>query len=367
MSYFSSKDVITQQKKKFPWFFMLLFIFFIALSGGIYWLYNSKYYKQYSCYIDESYAIQKVGGTDKASFVIPQGSDIVIISNILKNNNVIENEDFFQCYMKKHSLIPQIQAGYFEIQLPISTSELGTQLKQALKETLTITIQEGLRYDEIGNKIESILNPNKEEGKFLAAKFITLAQSKESTDIFKETKGKKNLEGFLFPDTYFVERNVTEKEIIELLTKTFTEKIKSPLSEDFTKTKLTYYEVIILASIIEKESGKSYEEKQMIADLLLRRMKSNWSLDVDATFLYEKKNWKYVITIQDKQTKTPYNTYLNKGLPPTPICNPGFDSIKAVLNPKSNKYWYYLHDNNGQIHFSVTYQEHLNNISKYLR
>ncbi len=108
------------------------------------------------------------------------------------------------------------------------------------------------------------------------------------------------------------------------------------------------------------------DEKRIIAGILVKRLRAGWFLGVDATYLYAKKDWHATITAADIATDSPYNTRIHKGLPPTPICNPGLLSIQAVLTPKESSYWYYLHDNQGIIHYGKTAAEHQQNINVYL-
>src|SRR5581483_2493272 len=119
------------------------------------------------------------------------------------------------------------------------------------------------------------------------------------------------------------------------------------------------------ASIIERET-KSEEERPIVAGILLKRINAGWPLQADATIQYALGNWDPV-NADDLKIQSPYNTYLNTGLPPTPICNPGLSSINAAKNPTQSNYWYYLHDKDGQIHYATTIDEQNANIAKYLQ
>jgi UPF0755 protein len=126
------------------------------------------------------------------------------------------------------------------------------------------------------------------------------------------------------------------------------------------------YEDIILASMVERE-GYNSTDRAIIADILQRRYEEGWLLQVDATLLYPKKDWSHTITDIDKEDDNPYNTYKYPGLPPTPICNPGLQSINAVRNPQPNSYYYYIHEDDGTAHYSTTLSEHNANVNQYLR
>ena len=131
-----------------------------------------------------------------------------------------------------------------------------------------------------------------------------------------------------------------------------------------------------MASLVEREA-KHDDDRPVIAGIMLKRLKADWPLQIDATLQYALANlrciaksscdWWIVPTAADKKINSAYNTYLNNGLPPAPICNPGLSSIKAVVNPQTNNYWFYISDSKGQMHYAKTIEEHNENIAKYLR
>jgi UPF0755 protein len=130
---------------------------------------------------------------------------------------------------------------------------------------------------------------------------------------------------------------------------------------------------MVLASLVERE-GRTAKDRPVIAGILLRRLKADWPLQVDATLQYalgyqasDKTWWKKELTDDDKKINSPYNTYMNTGLPPQPICNPGMESIQAAIYPTSSEYWYYIHDPTGAVHYARTIAEHEANVAKYLR
>lgn len=370
MSFYSGK-IIKESARRKPKFLLIGLVILLALVGGGYVALDSSgildQAKLYRCYWDASIgstAYSKTTGIK--AITIEPGLEPLTIGQLLQQNDVIANANDFLCYVRKIDSGNKIQAGYYEIQLPVSIEQLVPMLQAAQIQTVRVTLPEGLRMDEIATKLDKALNTNNTRSRFSAEEFLILAADRQVVDEFAYTKGKVSLEGFLFPDTYELAKNATTREVLELLLTTFTNKVtaSAPIA---TASNLTPYQVVVLASIIEKEAGKSYEEKQTIAGILLKRMKSGWFLQVDAVFLYEKKDWKAPITIQDISLDSPYNTYKRMGLPPTPIDNPGLDSIKAVLNPKSSNYWFYLHGTDGIVRYAATNDEHLRNKSLYLR
>lgn len=174
----------------------------------------------------------------------------------------------------------------------------------------------------------------------------------------------KNDEGYLFPDTYVFFKTASSSNIVSDMRANFSSKTSLLKEESDLKSK-SWQEVVNIASLLELE-GKTKEDKSMIADIIYRRMKTNMPLQLDAPFLYYMNKASLQLTKEDLFSDSPYNTYRNKGLPPTPICNPGLISIEAAINPTPNEYLYYLSDKNGIIHYAKTFEDHKKNKKEYL-
>lgn len=248
---------------------------------------------------------------------------------------------------------PAFREGTYKIPLNITTKALVDLLENPELTDIWITIPEGLRKDEIAKLIA-----NEYEGLdgavFSEKEFLKLTRDTEYIYNLGLT-GIKDLEGYLYPDKYLVPVQATTDYIIQTLVKTFKQKAGD-----------VSYKQLIIASMLERE-GLSNSDRPQIADVIGKRLKEGWLLQIDATLLYYYKDWKHEITVQDKEKDQPYNTYFKVGLPPTPICNPGLSSILAAKNPKSNPYYYYIHAQNGNVYFAKTLAEHEANIAKYLR
>ena len=174
----------------------------------------------------------------------------------------------------------------------------------------------------------------------------------------------KNLEGYLFPDTYYLSPGTNPKQVIEIQLKRFEEVYPgSLLEESFTEMS----QKVILASIVEREA-QLINEKPIVASVFLNRLKSNMKLESCATVIYAWNQEKGVqlssLSFEDLTIPSPYNTYLHKGLPPTPICNPSLDSLEAVVNPPQTDYYFFVLGENGSHNFSKTFDEHLKNKQK---
>lgn len=199
----------------------------------------------------------------------------------------------------------------------------------------------------------------------IAEKFTKLFQ-------WDETKKKDFLgsakEGYMFPDTYLLPVDYTGKEFAQRLISNFNEKFDAKLQQDLLAQNIRNDTAIKIASLIEKES--STDDKALISGIIWNRLNKGMRLQIDTTVQYalgSPGNWWPRVTTTDYKIDSPYNTYTDKGLPSDPIANPSLASIKAAVYPEETDCFYYLHDHNKQIHCTVTYEEHLENIEKYLR
>ena len=189
-----------------------------------------------------------------------------------------------------------------------------------------------------------------------------------STDFsFLSDKPKNlSLEGYLFPDTYEVKKGAGSEDIIKKILNNFDKKLNSDLRTEIKNQGKSIFEIITIASLIEKEV-RTFEDKKLVSGVLWKRLESNMPLQVDATIAYitEKKTTKVLKT--DTQIDSLYNAYKYSGLPLGPICNPGIESIKAAIYPENSEYWYYLSTPEGETIFSRTLEEHNIAKAKYLK
>jgi UPF0755 protein len=208
------------------------------------------------------------------------------------------------------------------------------------------------------------------EGETVAAVARRASQVLPEFDAAVFLEQASEYEGTLYPETYFVPVTYTALELIALMRATYVETTES-LQEQIAASELTEQEILILASILEREAN-SPESMKMVSGILQNRLEIGMALQADATI-------EYVIetplgelppgqlATELRELDSPYNTYLYTGLPPTPIGNPGLDAITAVLNPTDTKYFYYVTGNDGKFYYAQTYNQHLQNIDRYLR
>ena len=289
-----------------------------------------------------------VDPADKTSrtFAIEQGQALNTIINDLQKEDLIRNRIVFYILVKKLGIEHSIQAGEYQLNKSMNAAEVARNLTHGTYDKW-VTVVEGLRKEEI------------------AQLFV------QSHGVVASAFIKDATEGMLFPDTYLIPTGSSATEIVSIMYKNFQYKA-APVLEQIGKKKLTQTEILTLASLIEREA-KYYNDRRIVAGILLNSLDTQMPLQVDATVQYalgfdETANtwWKKDLSVTDLRIDSPYNTYTNQGLPPRPICNPGLSSINAVIAPKESDYWYYLHDPSGGVHYGKTIEEHNTNISKYL-
>jgi UPF0755 protein len=220
--------------------------------------------------------------------------------------------------------------------------------------THPVTIPEGFTKEQIAELLA---------GKDLANKHEFLSLTDDPEVLKKYGVKGTGLEGYLYPDTYQFGRGLSAKSIIDVMIKRFRE-VTGPLKVRVSETGMTIKEVIILASIVEKETGRP-EERSLIASVFLNRLKRRMRLESDPTVIYGIKNFNGNLTRKDLSKPTPYNTYVIRGLPPGPIANPGLEAIKAVLYPVQADYLYFVSKNDGSHYFSKTLSEHNKAVKRY--
>ncbi len=180
-----------------------------------------------------------------------------------------------------------------------------------------------------------------------------------------DNKEIEDLQGYLLPETYNMYKGLNEEEVINFLLTQFEKYYESTILSTIANSELTFKEMMTLASIVEKEAVRK-EERSTIAGVFLNRLKVDMMLQSCATVNYARGEWKERLTNEDIAIDSPYNTYINVGLPPTPINSPGKASIDACLNPENTEYLYFLAKGDGSHYFSKTYDEHLAAKEKYL-
>lgn len=295
------------------------------------------------------------------TFVIEKGQKLKEIGKALEENGLVKDKNIFILYTFLKNLRRNFLPGKYELKKNLSLKEVINILTSPSSQEKKITIIEGWDNNKIAEYLEGFFLFKKED--FLE-KTRNVSFFEEKFDFLKDER-IKSLEGFLFPDTYRLKADSDPEEIIFKMLTNFNKKLDENLRKEIKKRNKTLYEVIILASIIEKEVNR-YEDKELVSDIFWRRLKYGIPLQADSTINYITRKNVRQATLGDIKIDSPYNTYKYKGLPPGPICNPGLDSIKAAIFPKENPYWYFLNLEDGTTLYSKTFNEHKAKKIKYL-
>ena len=335
----------------------------IALIGSI------------SSYFYISNALKPVDPDNKKAVKIelPIGSNIDTISQTLEDKGVIRNAKIFKYYTKFKNA-SGFQAGTYQIPPSMSIDDIIKSLKTGKvyrKADLQITIPEGLTLDQIGNIIAKNTDYTSKEFMKLVTneKFIKEMKAKYPETVTKDINRKDiryKLEGYLYPSTYdFFTKKPTLEEIVEKMIAQ-TDAIVRSYEPQLKELGMTPHEFLTFASLLEREAT-AQTDRETIASVFNNRIEQGMPLQTDPTVLYALGEHKDRVLYKDLEVKNPYNTYLNKGLPPGPIANAGRASLDATVDPAKTKYLYFVADKDGNNHFAETYSEHQNNVAKYIK
>lgn len=321
-------------------------------------------------------------------FVVEPGTPAQVIGEMLLRDGLIRDELLFEAYVRVNGLATRLEAGTFVLSPAMTMVEIIEELQNALAQGIVVTVREGWRFEQTADFLAAanVFSDTVEGVSPQAEIYRQLAQAGDVPDTLDAAKypflsgrpDNSSLEGYLFPDSYELDaQNPSAVRLLELQLDSFAAKVL-PLYESARaagSTVLTLHEVLTLASIVEREAVIP-AERPTIAGVYLNRITNGIKLDADPTVQYAMgyqaesgQWWKTPVTLEEYSgVFSPYNTYLNAGLPPGPIAAPGLSSIKAVLAPESHDYLYFVAvpDGTGAHVFARTYDEHLVNVNRYL-
>ena len=308
------------------------------------------------------YMISPVGGdSEKVYFEIKQGEGASSIARKLELQGLIRNSKIFLVFAKYLKYDRKLLSGYYEVDRKMSMIDIMKHLNSGKQAMVRLTIAEGKNIYEIANYLDSQGFTTKEE-------FLKVCHDKEI--LKKYNIPSDSVEGYIFPSTYYIVKgNPTDVLVTHMIDSLF--KQFPDLEERAKKIGRNVHEVLTMASIVEKEMGP-LDDPKLISSVYYNRLNIDKRLEADPTTIYamtlvkgdyiEKPNLKYA----DLRMEHPYNTYKNTGLPPGPICAPSAKAIEAALNPADTDYIFFVADGTGKHAFSVTYEEHVENINRYI-
>lgn len=281
---------------------------------------------------------------------IPKGASVNLIARLLYSNGIIRRELDFKIVSRLLGLQEKLQAGSYKFRPYPFLYEVLFKIKKGEivgDEPLKVTFPEGASIYKMGSFLEK-------EGVGCFEDFRGLTNN----DLAKEFKlPTRSLEGYLFPDTYIFNKNISAEALAHLMHKRFNEVVIPYWEQNKKSTKYDLHQILTLASIIEKEAALP-SERPIISSVFHNRLDINMALDACPTIKYALERPSKIVYFNQLKVRSPYNTYLNRGLPPGPICNPGFSSIKAAIYPANTNYLYFIAKKDGSHIFSATWADH---------
>jgi UPF0755 protein len=311
---------------------------------------------------------------DQKSFEIKAGSAVNTVSQQLLDQGLIKNKFYFELYVWLNNLQHNFVSGKFTLSPGMGVKEIVAVVTKTGSTDKAVTLKEGWSNKQIAEFLDQQGLVKKDDFlNYVTSGYFNL---KGEFDFLKDIPSSASLEGYLFPDTYNFFNNSSNEQIVKKILSTgFDKRVTEKIRADILNQGKNLYDVVTLASIIEKEvrwydngnfKEKNSEDMKMVADIFLKRLKDGIPLQSDATINYLTNKGSDQPSLEDLKINSSYNTYLNKGLPPGPIANPSLYAIEAVVYPTSNPYYYFLTAKDGQVIYSKTYEEHLQNKHKYL-
>ena len=331
-----------------------LCIFLILVAGvGILW-YRS--------------ALQPVdsGSTAERPVKILEGMSAGEIADLLEEEGIIRSSLAFNLFVRFRGVRKNLQAGHFVLSPAMGTADIVEILRTGKAREIAVTVPEGFSLSDINALLakKSLMEPGAaidcaRRCDFSSFEFLPLSKG-------LAPRGGR-LEGYLFPDTYYVEpADFVPKFFLERMLGEFRRRVVGGLADDLRRSDRSLHEIVTMASLIEEEA-KTDDERPVIAGILWKRFDASTGLGVDAAVRYILEKPTGTLTADDLATHSSYNLRRFRGLPPGPIANPGVASIRAALRPQQSEYWYYLHGEDGKVHYAATNDEHNTNKAKYLR
>ena len=279
---------------------------------------------------------------------IPPGTSLTGIATRLSEEGVLTRPGYFRLLARLQGKAGQIQAGEYRFSDPAEPGKVLERLVRGDVRRYPFTVPEGFTTEEIASKLEK-------EGLGRAASFLALAHDPGTAAALGVEAA--SLEGYLFPETYVLSRDVKERALLTMMVGEFERRVDDSLRRAAQRRDLDLHQLVTLASIIQKEAGNE-EEMPLISAVFHNRLRRGMRLQADPTVIYGIKDFAGNLTRRHLREKTPYNTYRISGLPPGPIANPGMAALQAAAHPADSDALYFVSRGDGTHVFSNTLQEH---------
>ncbi len=339
---------------------MIIKIFKIAILltvlGSIFWIIS--YTKAVNRPLDKEGEMKK--------FVVSGGDSVKNIGANLEAEGLISSKTFFEIYIWRQDMEKNMQAGVYELSPAMSIKEIANDLSsgKVVSNEREIKVIEGWNNRDIARYFE-------EQGLFPKEEFVKEVKNKSKYaarfEFLKGIPDPYDMEGYLFPDTYKIFIDASVNNVINKMLSNFDRKITEEMRLDIEEQGKDLYEIVAMASLIEKEV-RSQDDMKMVSGIFNNRIKNGQPLQSCATLAYILGENKPIYSLEDTKIDSPYNTYKHRGLPPGPITNPGLRAIEAAIYPADTDYNYFLTaSESGETIFSKTLEEHNINKAKYLK
>jgi UPF0755 protein len=293
------------------------------------------------------------------SFVVEKGETAAPVARHLADAGVVARPVVFLLALYEAGAEESLQAGTYRVSPAMKPADLAALFQHAYGDQLVLRVGEGWRLSEIGAEVEKRF-PNIKSADFLKA----AVAGNFSYDFLNDVKAGTPLEGFLFPDTYFFAPDVTADGLVRTLLDSFQRRAGAALMQAAQRRKVKPFDIVTIASIVEREA-RDRKESPTIASVYWNRVSIGMALQADPTIQYALGQWRE-LTLEDLKVQSPYNTYLNPGLPPTPIASPGETAMKAASDPAQTDFLFFVAkcDGSGGHAFAKTLAEHEQNVKK---
>lgn len=307
------------------------------------------------------------GDSRELTFVVRSGEAVKTIAENLERAGLIRDAGLFGWLVRYWGADGDIQAGVYVLKPSMTMEEIMRQLQHGRLSAVMVTIPEGWRAEEVAALLEKV-------NVVSAAEFMAAMEQGRSDYPFlgeRPPGAPTSLEGFLFPDTYQFPQQTTPDRVLDIMLDNWDRRIPPELRAEAATQHVTLYEAVTLASIVEREAVIP-DERPIIAGVYMNRLTNGMYLQADPTVQYAKgynettKRWWNPMRQEEAlSVDSPYNTFINPGLPPGPICSPGLAAIRAVLSPTASDYLFFFSKGDGSHAFAATYEEHLHNMELY--
>jgi len=323
---------------------IVVFVLLAALAGVDF------YHKVYTPYKEYK---------DTITIQVRKGASVSAVGQLLYREKIVPSYTYFKIYHRLFLKDSSIKSGEYLFDRPMTLPDIFEKLIQGKVVLYKVTVQEGLIIKEIGEVLEQ------DRG----IKYDRFIRATGNTELIRSLDpGADDLEGYLYPDTYFIRKGTSAEEMVQLMVRKFKDNFTNSMKWRADQLGMSIREIVTLASLIEKETA-AREERFLISSVFHNRLKIGMPMGCDPTIIYALKrddNYRGKLGWKELKYDSPYNTRLYKGLPPGPICNPGYASIEAALFPENTKYLYFVAKDSRSHYFSSTLKEHNWAVRKYI-